>query len=139
MARGGATQTQRAVREERLLGISRDLLKEPRIKQVDLAKRYGVSPAQINMDVKLINARYRDAALIDTQERIGKQLAAYDAIKESHLPLAIEGKTRSAEVVMQALTGEAKLLGLEAPAKQDIKMDGGVRLEIIGVPEEAMP
>lgn len=139
MARPGATQTERAAREERLQSIARDLLKEPRIKQVELAERYGVGQSQISDDIKLINKRYRDAALIDTQERIGKQLAAYDAIKESHLPLAIEGKTRSAEVVMQALTGEAKLLGLEAPAKQDITMDAGVRVEIVGVADEDMP
>lgn len=130
---------ERAAREERLQNISRDLLREPRIKQVDLAKRYNVTQQQISTDVALINKRYRDAALIDTQERIGKQLAAYDAIKESHLPLAIDGKTRSAEVVMQALTGEAKLLGLEAPAKQDITMDAGVRVEIVGVSDEDMP
>ena len=130
---------ERAAREERLQNISRDLLREPRIKQVDLAKRYNVTQQQISTDVALINKRYRDAALIDTQERIGKQLAAYDAIKESHLPLAIDGKTRSAEVVMQALTGEAKLLGLEAPAKQDITMDAGVRVEIVGVADEDMP
>lgn len=139
MARPGPTQQDRVVREERLRSLARDLLREPHATQVELAKRYSVSQAQISKDIALINQRYRAEASKDTAQRIGKQLAAYDAIKEAHLPLAIEGKTRSAEVVMQALSGEAKLLGMDRPVKQHIEMDGGVRIEVVGVADEEMP
>lgn len=135
MARPGTTPQERAVREERLRSLARDLLVHPHITQVELAKRYGVSQPQISKDIALINQRYRTEAKKDTAARVGKQLAAYDAIKDAHLPLAIEGKTRSAEVVMQALAGESKLLGMDRPVKQHIEMEM-TRYQITGVSDD---
>ncbi len=139
MARRGATQTEQAAREERLRSVARELLAEPHLKQVDLAERHGVTQQQISLDIKLINKRYQDAARKDTTERIGKQLQMYDAIREAHMPFALQGKTRNAEIVMQANAGEAKLLGMDRPVKQEIALDGGVRVEIIGMAEEDLP
>ena len=139
MGRISSTQTERAVREERLRNVAYDLLATPKITQVELAKKYNVSQPQISNDIKLINKRYQDEARKDTTERIGKQLRMYDAIREAHMPFALQGKTRNAEIVMQANAGEAKLLGMDRPVKQQIEMDAGVRLEIVGVDSSELP
>ena len=135
MVRSSPTAQEQAVREERLASIARDLLNEPRITQVQLAERYGVSQPQISKDTSLIKQRYKAEASKDTKARIGKQLAYYDAIREAHMPLALQGKTRNAEVVMQANAGEAKLLGMDRPVKQEISMDV-TRYQIIGVDDD---
>ena len=126
-------------REDRLRSLARDVLLAPDADQRDLATKYGVTQQQISKDLKELQERYRQEATQDTAERVGRQLEVYDAIKIAHLPFALEGKTRNAEIVMQALAGESKLLGMDRPMKQEISLDGGVRVEIVGMAEEELP
>ena len=139
MARKGATPQEQAARDARLLAIARDLLASPDITQTMLAERYGVSQQQISQDVRLLKRRWQESALSKTDERIALQDAQYKALIGAHWTKAMEGKGFDTDRVLQAMSQQAKLLGLEQPAKQQIDLDGGVRLEIVGMADEDLP
>lgn len=139
MVRRGATPQEQAARDARLDAIAADLLINPDVTQTTLANTYGVSQQQISADIRTLKTRWQKSALSNTDERIGIQDAQYKAIIGAHLPLALQGKTRSADVVISALEKQSKLLGLDQPTKQQIGMDGTLRVEIVGVAEEDLP
>ncbi len=135
MARKGASVNDRAAREERLVRLAPMVLSE--MTQEEMASRLGVDQSTISRDIKVLMSRWQKSALNKTDERVGLQDAQYKAIIGAHLPLALQGKTRNAEVVMQALAQQAKLLGLDRPEKQQIDMDV-TRYQIIGVSDEEL-
>lgn len=127
----GSAQEQ-AAREERLANVAADLLARPNITQTELGEKYGVSQVQISRDVKTLRERWQKSANIDTGARVAIQDAQYNEVIGAHMPLAQQGKTRNAEVVMQAMAQQAKLLGLNRPEKQEIEAQHIVR-EYVGI------
>lgn len=133
MARKGATVQSRAERERRLSLLAPLILSERT--QEDIAAELGVDQSTISRDIRTLMSRWRKTALDKTDERVGLQDAQYKSIIGAHLPLALQGKTRNAEVVMQALAQQSKLLGLDRPEKQQVDMQHVIR-EYVGIDPE---
>lgn len=66
-------------------------------------------------------ARVTDEIAEDVREM---EIARMDKMLATHLDLAVEGSTRSAEIVLKIMDRRAKLLGLDTPVKQKIEHTG---------------
>lgn len=131
MARKGATVQEQAERDLRLTRVAPLMLSGKT--QQEIADELAVDQSTISRDIRTLRQRWKRSALRDTDRRIGEQDATYQQLIVAHLPLALAGKTRSAEVVINALEKQSKLLGLDQPTKQKIDFDGSVRIELVGV------
>lgn len=137
MARKGASVADKAERAERLVRLAPLVLSGKT--QESIADELGVDQSTVSRDTKSLLNDWRKSALDKVDERVGLQDAQYTALIAAHWPLAMQGKTRNAEVVMQAMSQQSKLLGLDRPEKQQIDMDAGVRVEILGIADEDLP
>lgn len=142
MVRKGASPVDKAVadeRRDRLAGLLASLPVDAKPTQQQLADALGddVDQSTISRDIAILRRRWQESAKEKTDHLIGLQLARYESLIASHWPLATSGKTRNAEIVMQAMAGEAKLLGLDQPAKQQIEMDV-TRFRVIGVSDDEL-
>ncbi len=134
--------------EKRRGEVARLLLTEPGIRKTEIARRAGVSPAQITRDVKHLRDEWRGKREADFEEVQAEHIArleallleAWDAYRASREPRKIRTKTVNAagEVTTTlrtethapsaALIGEirsvlielAKVRDLYAPIKQDV-------------------
>lgn len=104
--------------------------------QWDIAERLGVDQSTISRDVRTLRQRWQKAAQEDMQRYIGEMVAIYKLLIGAHLPLAIAGKARSAEVVMSALEKMAVLMGLNQPTKQQIDLGEFPALRILRMGDE---
>lgn len=120
------TERRREVARLRLAGV-RD--------QRELAARLGVSLGTINSDIKAINQQWeRETTLdIDAEKRI--DLARIEALIVVLWPLALAGKAHVVDRIVSLMQHKAKLLGLEAPQKQDLNLTHIVR-EYVGINPE---
>jgi len=100
-----------------------------------LASRFGVSAATINSDFKAIDAEWKRQATAYTDEYKAIQNERYEALIAAHWEKAMGGKGFDTDRVLAAMAGQAKLLGLDAPAKQDINLDQ-VTYQIVGMSPE---
>lgn len=137
MARTGASNSSKATKSVRLERLAPLLLSG--VSQTEIARSLDVSQSTVSRDVQTLLDGWREQALHKVDERVGLQMSQYDALIHAHWPLALQGKTRNAEIVMQAMAQLSKLIGADRPAKQQINMDTGVRIEIVGVSDEDMP
>lgn len=137
MAHPGASPGARAERECRLAALSERFLAGAT--QQQLAEEFDVDQSTISRDLATLRKRWEKQALVNVDARIGLQDAQYNALISAHMPVALNGKTWNASVVMQALAQQAKLLGLDRPVKQQVDIGGGIRLEIVGMADEDLP
>lgn len=134
MVRKGASAQIQAERDHRLAEVAPLYLSG--LTQQQIADQVGVSQQQVSKDVRALRLRWQKSALADTDRRIGEQDATYQQLISAHLPLALSGKTRSAEVVIAALEKQAKLLGLDQPTKQQIDLGEFPALRILRMGED---
>lgn len=107
--------------------------------QSKIAEQVGVDRTTISRDIKQIEQRWQLAAVQDIAAAKGKDLERIERLIAALWEDARKGKWLATDRVLALMQHRAKLLGLEAPAKQDITMDAGVRVEIVGVADEDMP
>ena len=107
--------------------------------QSKIAEQVGVDRTTISRDIKQIEQRWQLAAVQDIAAAKGKDLERIERLIAALWEDARKGKWLATDRVLALMQHRAKLLGLEAPAKQDISMDAGVRIEVVGVADEDMP
>ena len=129
MTRKGATVQEQAERDRRLAAIAPLLLADKT--QWDIADELGVDQSTISRDIKTLRQRWQKSAQNDMQRYIAEMAATYRVLVGAHLPLAIQGKTRSAEVVMTAQEKLATLMGLNQPTRQEIEQKTTTMVQII--------
>ncbi len=100
-----------------------------------IADQLGVSQPTISRDVKHIEARWQESALQDISAAKGKDLQRTERLIQALWQDAIKGKWLATDRVLSLMQHRAKLLGLEAPQKQDVNMQHIVR-EYIGINPE---
>lgn len=61
------------------------------------------------------------------------EIARLDRLQAAHWPKALKGDPKSSEIVLKCIAARAKLQGTEAPVRTE--HSGGLRYEIIGIPE----
>lgn len=137
MARKGASPIDKAIADERRDRLASLLLSLPdgvKPTQAQLADMLGddVDQSTVSRDIATLRRRWQHSALAKTDARIGLQDARYEAMIAAHWPAAMQGKTRNAEVVMQAMAQQSKLLGLDQPEKQDLNLNHVIR-EYVGI------
>lgn len=83
-----------------------------------IAGQLGVSVATINHDVRILNARWREAANVDTAAHRARQLADIERIKAALWRSgALSGSAPQIRVLLQAIKLEAQITGvLAAPS-----------------------
>lgn len=112
--------------------------------QAAIGVRLGLSKQQIHYDLKRIRAAWLESSLQDFDAKRAKELAAID-----HLEFVVwrdfdvsaeagPGDKRYLDVVLRCIDRRCKLLGLDAPAKQELSgPDGGpIRTEDVSITEE---
>lgn len=104
--------------------------------QRQIAKALGVSVATINRDFKALDAEWRERAAADIAVEKAIDLDRIDRLIMALWDKAAkEGRWLATDRVIALMQHRAKLLGLEAPAKQDINMQHVVR-EYVGINPE---
>lgn len=104
--------------------------------QRQIAKALGVSVATINRDFKALDAEWRERAAADIAVEKAIDLDRIDRLIMALWDKAAkEGRWLATDRVLSLMQHRAKLLGLEAPAKQDINMQHVVR-EYVGINPE---
>ena len=130
MVRKGASVQEQAERDLRLTRIAPLLLSGKT--QWAMAEELGVDQSTISRDIKTLRQRWQKQAHDDMQRYVAEIVATYQLVIGAHLPLALSGKTRSAEVVMTALEKIATLLGLNAPTRQQVEQTMTTMVQIVG-------
>jgi hypothetical protein len=92
----------------------------------------GVSIATINADFKELDVEWKQQATEYTDEYKAIQNERYESLIAAHWEKAMGGKGFDTDRVLAAMSQQAKLLGLDAPAKQDVNLDHVIR-EYVGV------
>ncbi len=105
--------------------------------QRQIADQLGVSPATINRDIKALNAEWRQRAAADVATEKGLDLDRTERLIAALWKSATEGKWLATDRVLALMQHRAKLLGLEAPEKQDINVGGSLLREYVIVTEAA--
>lgn len=129
MVRKGASVQDQAERDLRLTKVAPLLLSGKT--QWDIAGELGVDQSTISRDIKTLRQRWQKSAQNDMHRYISEIVAVYKLIIGAHLPLALQGKTRSAEVVMAAQEKLATLMGLNQPTRQEIEQKTTTMVQII--------
>lgn len=104
------------VREFRLAEISRRRASGETLTQI--AQALGIGLATVSRDMEIVRARWHEECIQSIEAHRAKQLAALDVVTQG----AIEDRQWSAAA--NAIQGAAKLLGSNAPEKQDIRVLG---------------
>jgi predicted transcriptional regulator len=94
-----------------------------RVKQEDIARQLGVSQPTVSLDIKAILAEYR----AERHEQIDREAAELDAMEQQAAAGFTRRKDRQwLETRLKIKDRRAKLLGLDAPTKQEVSgPDGG--------------
>ena len=100
-----------------------------------IAEKLGVSQPTISRDIKHIEKDWQQAAVQDIAAAKGKDLARTERLIAALWESAIKGKWLATDRVLALMQHRARLLGLEAPAKQDINMQHVIR-EYVGINPE---
>lgn len=102
----------------------------------EIARKLQISPKRIYEDIARIREAWRDSAIGDLAPRIGEQLATLESLKKTlHEMLRIEIKhetvLRIVDRLLDVMTREAKLLGLDAP--DELRLDASTLTEVIAI------
>lgn len=98
--------------------------------QADIAAQLDVDQSTISRDIKVIEAEWRERAAEDIAKAKGKDLARAERLIQALWPAAIKGTWLATDRVLALMQHRAKLLGLEAPIKQEHSGPNGGPLQI---------
>lgn len=99
--------------------------------QEQLAAHFGVDQSTISRDLSTLRKRWEKQALENVDERIGIQDAQYNALIHAHWEKAMLGKGFDTDRVLAAMSGQAKLLGLDRPTKSEVNVGGSLKREYV--------
>ena len=102
-----------------------------------IASELGVSAATINRDFKALDREWQARAVDDIATEKGLDLDRTERLIQAHWQDAIKGKWLATDRVLALMQHRAKLLGLEAPAKQDITLGEFPALRILRMGDES--
>lgn len=119
---GGPRQTERQASRVASLDRQRQVA-ELRLAAVPwrkIAERVGVSNAQVRRDFEAwMTGEYPPEERAAHRKRL---VAQVDLIKRAHMPAALSGDDKAANLVLKAIDMEAKWFGLAEPAKVDVSV-----------------
>lgn len=126
---------------------ARDAAKARRCDAVELRFKQGMSYQQIadalgcgkTTAIKLVRDALAERMRETTHMRdalIGEQLAVIEAILDGLLPRVASGDSRAAEVIIKALDRHARLLGLDAPVRADVRVTDELTAQIMQLADE---
>jgi DNA-binding Lrp family transcriptional regulator len=101
-----------------------------------IADALGVSRRTAWRRVQAALAERARETVGDRDALIGEQLAYIESVLDGHLPKAVRGDARSAEVVLRALERHARLLGLDAPVRHDVQVTDEMTARIKALADE---
>jgi hypothetical protein len=96
--------------------------------QKAIARQLGVSEPTISRDVKWLDEQNRQLAAEDTAVWRGLQLARIERLIQAVWSDAVQGRYGAIDRVVLLLERQAKLLGLDAPAKLRIDVIEEIRV-----------
>lgn len=100
--------------------------------QLEVTSEYaGISKTTIHNDILAIRSQWRAHAAQDIGDHVARQLAELDEVRRA------AWKAGDYDGVRRALETEAKIIGTNAPEKQ--QQVGGVRIEIVRVDADDTP
>jgi len=92
--------------------------RNPHLTSAEIAERLGMSDRTVRADIVAAERATNEAAATSVRAAIFERNAQIIA---AHMPLALSGKTRNAEVVFTAHKELRDLFGLDSPRKFDIR------------------
>lgn len=96
--------------------------------QEALAEEFGISQSRISQVIQEVRESLPEA---DAQELRRADLERLDAMLPNNILMAIAGDKDAVSSVLKIMERRAKLLGLDAPTRQEIK--GGLQYQILGL------
>ena len=99
-------------------------------KQQEVADRLGVSIATINRDFAVLDDEWRARAASDIDLEKSIDLDRIDQMIMALWPAASSGLTAAVDRVLSLINMRAKILGTEAPKRNEITGDAGAPLTI---------
>lgn len=98
-----------------------------RVPMRQIAHHLKVSPATVCVDLKALRAEWREEHLADIEGVVVRELAELDAMEQRCVLMDAKSKTPEwMDRRLRVKERRARLLGLDAPAKQDITSGGQV-------------
>src|SRR3972149_1657318 len=95
---------------------------------VTIGKALDISPATVCSDFKAILAQWRENYAYTIDEWIAVQLRRLDVLINSIWDKSKEGDLAAMDRVMRLMERQRRLLGLDAPIRQEISGNGGAAL-----------
>lgn len=99
--------------------------------QTEIAERLGVSQQTISRDFIALDKEFRERAAADHATVKGLMLERIEAMIEGLWPAAATGGYLSVDRVVALMDREAKLLGLDAPVKQQTQQSGDLTVKYV--------
>lgn len=99
--------------------------------QTQLAQLLGVSQATISGDFAALDEAWRERANVDHAKQRGEDLERIEAMIDGLWPQASKGGYLSVDRVVMLMERRAKLLGLDAPTKQQVSGDPDAPMTIV--------
>lgn len=90
----------------------------------EIAAALGVSIGTVASDVKIIFARWKGEQVQSAEQWIALELRRCDRLINTLWNDATDGKPGAIDRVLKVMERRAKLLGLDAPTKQDVTSGG---------------
>lgn len=115
-----AAEQKRMSTDERRAAVLLAKAYHPRASARELARQFNVSPNTIIAD---LNATAHEVVNEAREVYIAITLSTYFEIVRAHLPRAVAGDTKSAQVCIQANKELANLLGLNATTKHALTVE----------------
>jgi hypothetical protein len=99
----------------------------------EIAQILGISSTQAQRDIMTIVAQSKEVAESCVIVERAMSLGRLDAMLESVMDLAVSGDSQAIASVLKMDERRAKLLGLDAPAKQEISAGDGLQVALAKV------
>lgn len=96
--------------------------------QEAIAEEYGISQQRVSEIVREVRESLPET---DAQELRRADLERLDAMLPNNILMAVAGDKDAVSSVLKIMERRAKLLGLDAPTRQEIK--GGLQYQILGL------
>jgi len=101
-----------------------------------IAEQLGVVPSTICEDVKRILERLREQQVVYGKRYQSLQLARLERINAANWRKAVEGDEKAGELCLKVHDRISRLLGLDAPQRQEVTGYGGGPVQVAGVPDD---
>ena len=108
--------------EERRKKVAANLLGGLTYRQ--MAETFGVSLGTIANDVRIVLGRWRREQVQNADEWTRLELERLNRLTNALWNNALDGKLAAVDRILKVMERRAKLLGLDAPVKQDLTSDG---------------